>query len=49
MDAKIIRVALNGLENILKIGEMDSKQSGDTNEYALMIEENFGKVFCAFF
>lgn len=49
MDAKIIRVALNGLENVLKIGEMDSKHSGNTNKYALTIEENFGKFLWLFY
>ena len=43
-DNKIIQVALDGLENILKVGEMD-KESGDgaggepINRYALFIEE----------
>ena len=45
MDAKIIRVALNGLENILKIGEMDAKEKGTPNHYALVIEENYGNDF----
>lgn len=44
MDMKIIRVALNGLENILKVGEMDAKQSGEPNKYALMVEESYGKL-----
>jgi hypothetical protein len=44
MDTKIIRVALNGLENILKIGDMDAKQSGETNKYALLIEESYGEL-----
>ena len=44
MDTKIIRVALNGLENVLKIGDMDAKQSGETNKYALLIEESYGKT-----
>lgn len=43
MDTKIIRVALNGLENVLKVGEMDAKQSGETNKYALLVEECYGK------
>ena len=42
-DNKIIQVALDGLENILKVGEMDkeaSEQTGDPiNRYALFIEE----------
>ncbi|CAB3977305.1 importin subunit alpha-7 [Paramuricea clavata] len=42
MDMKIIRVALNGLENILKVGEVDAKQSGEPNKYALMVEESYG-------
>ena len=42
MDTKIIRVALNGLENVLKVGEMDAKESGETNKYALMVEESYG-------
>ncbi|KAI9729097.1 MAG: Importin alpha subunit (Karyopherin alpha subunit) (Serine-rich RNA polymerase I suppressor protein) [Chrysothrix sp. TS-e1954] len=43
-DNKIIQVALDGLENILKIGDMDkdtNPQGGETsiNRYALFIEE----------
>ncbi|KAL1956426.1 hypothetical protein VTO42DRAFT_7312 [Malbranchea cinnamomea] len=45
-DNKIIQVALDGLENILKVGEMDkeSGQFGDAgvNRYALFIEEAGG-------
>lgn len=45
-DNKIIQVALDGLENILKVGEMDkdAAQQGDTgvNRYALFIEEAGG-------
>jgi importin subunit alpha-1 len=47
-DNKIIQVALDGLENILKVGEMD-KESADSraaeaqvNRYALFIEEAGG-------
>lgn len=42
MDAKIVHVALNGLENILRLGEQDAKQNNGTNPYAVMIEECFG-------
>src|SRR5256885_16259991 len=44
MDNKIIQVALDGLENILKVGEMDKDPaSGDNiNKYALFIEEAGG-------
>jgi hypothetical protein len=42
-DNKIIQVALDGLENILKIGDLDKQAAGDgadsINRYALFIEE----------
>ncbi|KAJ4306257.1 Importin subunit alpha-1 [Collariella sp. IMI 366227] len=41
-DNKIIQVALDGLENILKVGDLDKQAAGDTdsiNRYALFIEE----------
>ncbi|WFC98602.1 Importin alpha subunit (Karyopherin alpha subunit) (Serine-rich RNA polymerase I suppressor protein) [Malassezia yamatoensis] len=46
MDNKIIQVALDGLENILKIGEQDKEAMGpgSTNQYALYIEECGGMV-----
>lgn len=37
-DARIILVALEGLENLLKVGEKDSNENG-SNEYANLIEE----------
>jgi len=42
MDSKIVQVALNGLENILRLGEQDAKMHGGTNPYAVMIEECYG-------
>uniref|UniRef100_A0A182ME99 Importin subunit alpha n=1 Tax=Anopheles culicifacies TaxID=139723 RepID=A0A182ME99_9DIPT len=39
MDPKIVTVALNGLENILKVGE---EQRTKPNPYAVMIEECYG-------
>ena len=45
MDAKIVQVALNGLENILKLGEQDSKLCNGTNVFAVMIEEVYGKFY----
>lgn len=42
MDIKIIQVALNGLENILKLGEQDAKTQGTVNPYAVIIEECYG-------
>ena len=45
MDNKIIQVALDGLENILRVGEADRgdpPQLGIINKYALFIEEASG-------
>ena len=45
MDNKIIQVALDGLENILKVGEADRGEppaAGSINKYALFIEEANG-------
>ena len=41
MDSKIVQVALNGLENILCIGQQDA--TNGTNPYAVVIEQCFGK------
>jgi len=40
-DPRIILVALEALENLLKVGEKDSKETGN-NEYVLAIEEHRG-------
>lgn len=43
MDNKIIQVALDGLENILKVGEQDKLASGTPhNQFALFVEEAGG-------
>lgn len=42
MDAKIVQVALNGLENILRLGEQDAKATGGINSYAVLIEGCYG-------
>ena len=39
VDTKVVEVALNGLDNILKLGQHDSRLSGTTNPYAIRIEE----------
>ncbi|CEH17050.1 karyopherin alpha [Ceraceosorus bombacis] len=46
LDNKIIQVALDGLENILKVGEQDktANGAGAVNQYALYIEECGGMV-----
>ncbi|KAL4624715.1 importin subunit alpha-5 isoform X1 [Arapaima gigas] len=42
MDAKIVQVALNGLENILRQGEQEAKRTGGINPYCAYIEEAYG-------
>ena len=46
MDNKIIQVALDGLDNILKVGEIDKQAAGPAgaNQYALYVEEAGGMV-----
>ncbi|CAM5080940.1 unnamed protein product [Eretmochelys imbricata] len=45
MDSKIVQVALNGLENILRLGEQEAKRSGTgINPYCALIEEAYGLV-----
>nr|KAJ3409156.1 Importin alpha subunit (Karyopherin alpha subunit) (Serine-rich RNA polymerase I suppressor protein) [Polyrhizophydium stewartii] len=41
-DNKIIQVALDGIENILKAGEMDEPLNNGTNQMALYVEEAGG-------
>lgn len=42
MDNKIIQVALDGLENILKVGEQDKAVNDNLNQFSLYIEEAGG-------
>jgi len=42
LDNKIIQVALDGLDNILKVGEADKEQHNGVNLYATYIEEAGG-------
>ncbi|KAG7219148.1 hypothetical protein INR49_009439 [Caranx melampygus] len=43
MDSKIVQVSLNGLENILRLGEQEAKQNGSgINPYCALIEEAYG-------
>lgn len=46
MDAKIVQVALNGLENILRLGELEAKRGGGINPYCALLEEAYGKSTC---
>lgn len=43
MDSKIVQVALNGLENILRLGELEAKRGGGINPYCALIEEAYGE------
>ena len=40
-DPKIVQVALSGLENILRFGDQEAKETG-TNPYAVQVEECYG-------
>lgn len=42
VDTQIIQVALNGLENILKAGNLDKTKQ---NPYAMIVEECYGNCF----
>jgi len=46
MDTKIIQVALDGLDNILKVGEMDRVAGGPgtNNQFAQFVEEAGGML-----
>ena len=47
MDSKIVQVALNGLENILRLGEQEAKQENSgagVNPYCSLIEEAYGQL-----
>ena len=38
-----MQVALSGLENILRIGKQDAFQTDGVNQFAVMVEEAYGK------
>jgi len=42
IDNRIVHVALNGLEHILKAGQLDALSSDCINVYAVMVEECYG-------
>jgi importin subunit alpha-6/7 len=39
VDSKIVEVALNGIDNILKLGQHDARHNNNINPYALKVEE----------
>ena len=42
-DPRVIQIILEGLENILKVGQLDVEKNGGINPFAVLIEEAFGK------
>jgi len=42
IDAKIVTIALEGLENILKVGQEDANKTGDHNQMAAFVSEAEG-------
>ncbi|KAK3858277.1 hypothetical protein Pcinc_035532 [Petrolisthes cinctipes] len=42
MDAKIVRIALSGIKNILQLGEHEAKTNFGVNPYAVLVEECYG-------
>jgi len=44
-DSRIVLVTLEGLENILKVGQQDVRKNGGVNPYSVLIEEAFGVLF----
>ena len=49
MDVKIVQVALNGIQNILQLGEQEAKNTFGVNPYAVLVEECYGKILIRFF
>ena len=43
-DSRIVTITLEGLENFLKVGQIDAE--GAVNPYSLLIEEAYGKTLC---
>ena len=43
-DSRIVTITLEGLENILKVGQSEEKDG--VNPYSLLIEEAYGKTVC---
>lgn len=41
-DPRLVTVALEGIENVLKAGEVESQQSSSTNPYTTFVDEAEG-------
>ena len=42
-DPRVIQITLEGLENILKVGQLDVEKNGGVNPFAVLVEEAFGE------
>ena len=42
-DSRVILVTLEGLENILKVGQQDLDKNGGINPHSVLIEEAYGE------
>ena len=42
-DTRIVIITLEGLENILKVGQKDAGQNGGVNPFSILIEEAYGE------
>ena len=45
-DTRIVLITLEGLENILKVGEADTGKNGGVNPFSVLIEEAYGRSYC---
>ena len=45
-DPKIVLVTLEGLENILKVGQQDMGRNDGVNPFSVLIEEAYGVCVC---
>ena len=45
-DPRVIQITLEGLENILKVGQLDVEKNGGVNPFSVLIEEAYGKDGC---
>ena len=43
-DSRIVTITLEGLENILKVGEKDASSNGGVNPYSILVEEAYGEL-----
>ncbi len=42
-DVRLVLITLEGLENILKVGQADVAKNGGVNPYSVLVEEAYGE------